>query len=303
MSCSSGVVASATSVGCLVGRPPPAVPGVAAGGVLDDEAVLLELAQVVGRGAAVEPEPGGQGGGGGRPLAAQQAEHPEPAGVAEGLEALGSGDDRAAFHAASRRTAKDYLQTVLCGCVVEGATTLDRMSDDLTPTYVEQGGLRPGHDLPPGPDHPGRPHARARSRRGRPGRSSRAATAWSRPRPARGRTARSSCAGCSASRTSSPSACPGPTHDKRSWTFDLDPDGRRPGARHRAAPGGLPRPRSPTTRAASRCRRWSTCRPARSSPTTSRGSPTTSSSSGATTTAPTPRTCGRPTSARRWRRS
>ena len=31
----------------------------------------------------------------------------------------------------------------------------------------------------------------------------------------------------------------GPTHDERSWTFDLDPGGRRPGPRHRAAPGGL----------------------------------------------------------------
>ena len=39
----------------------------------------------------------------------------------------------------------------------------------------------------------------------------------------------------------------GPTHDERSWTFDLDPGGRRPGARHRAAAGGLlrPRPRLP----------------------------------------------------------
>ena len=61
----------------------------------------------------------------------------------------------------------------------------------------------------------------------------------------------------------------GPTHDERSWTFDLDPGGRRPGAGHRAAAGGVLRPRSPTTRAASPCRRSSTSRPARSSPTTS----------------------------------
>ena len=93
----------------------------------------------------------------------------------------------------------------------------------------------------------------------------------------------------------------GPTHDERSWTFDLDPGGVDPVL-------GIERLR-PTSRAsrptprASRCRRSWTCRPGRWSPTTSRGSPTTSPSSGASTTAPTPLTCGPPTSARRWRRS
>ena len=55
------------------------------------------------------------------------------------------------------------------------------------------GRLRPGHELPPGPDH-------AR-RRGTAGRWSPAATGcWPR-RPARGRPARSSCGSCSGSRT------------------------------------------------------------------------------------------------------
>ena len=96
---------------------------------------------------------------------------------------------------------------------------------------------------------------------------------------------------------------PGPTHDERSWTFDLDPGGGDPVlgierlqeayfARFpdydRGHHGAGDRRRADR-------RRWS--------PTTSRGSPTTSSSSGATTTAPTRPTCGPPTSARRWRRS
>ena len=89
-------------------------------------------------------------------------------------------------------------------------------------------------------------------------RSSPAATGWSSAGPARGRTGRSSCAGCSGWRTCSRWASAGPTHDERSWTFDLDPGGRRPGARHRAAAGGVLRPRSRTTTGASPCRRSST---------------------------------------------
>ena len=61
----------------------------------------------------------------------------------------------------------------------------------------------------------------------------------------------------------------GPTHDERSWTFDLDPGGRDPvlgieRSRRRSWPA------TPTTRRASRSRRSWTCRPGRSSPTTSR---------------------------------
>ena len=39
----------------------------------------------------------------------------------------------------------------------------------------------------------------------------------------------------------------GPTHDERSWTLRPRPGRARPGARHRAAAGGVPRPRSRTT--------------------------------------------------------
>ena len=95
---------------------------------------------------------------------------------------------------------------------------------------------------------------------------------------------------------------PGPTHDSAAGPSTSTPTAATrccgsPGCRRRSSPG------TRTTRAASRCRRWSTSPPARWSPTTSRGSPTTSSSSGPTTTAPARRTCGRPTSARRWTRS
>ena len=53
----------------------------------------------------------------------------------------------------------------------------------------------------------------------------------------------------------------GPTHDERSWTFDLDPGGRDPvlgssASRRRTSPA------TPTTPGASPCRRSSTCRPA-----------------------------------------
>lgn len=54
----------------------------------------------------------------------------------------------------------------------------------------------------------------------------------------------------------------GPTHDARSWTFDLDPDGRDPVL-------GIERiqeayfKRFPATSAASPCRRSWTCRPGR----------------------------------------
>ena len=61
---------------------------------------------------------------------------------------------------------------------------------------------------------------------------------------------------------------PGRRTTQRSWTFDLDPGGRRPGARHRAAPGRVLRALPRLRRGASPCRRSSTSRPARWSPTT-----------------------------------
>ena len=61
----------------------------------------------------------------------------------------------------------------------------------------------------------------------------------------------------------------GPTHDERSWTFDLDPGSLDPLLKihYLATPTTSA---SPTMRRASRCPRSSTCRPVRSSPTTSR---------------------------------
>ena len=46
--------------------------------------------------------------------------------------------------------------------------------------------------------------------------------------PARGRTGRSSCAACSAWKPVLSIGICGPTHDERSWTFDLDPGGVDP---------------------------------------------------------------------------
>ena len=104
------------------------------------------------------------------------------------------------------------------------------MSDDDGPTYVEpRSGVPARHRLHPRPDHPRRAGPRARPGRGR------AVAGGARPLPARRR------AGLPVGEPGdhrppparprgrrSRSATPGPTHDERSWTFDLDPDGRDP---------------------------------------------------------------------------
>ena len=79
--------------GAVVRGPPPAVAAGAALGVLLDEAVLGELAQVVRRRAGVEVEALGQGRGGRRALGAQQAEHPQPDRVAQRAQAGDVGGD------------------------------------------------------------------------------------------------------------------------------------------------------------------------------------------------------------------
>ena len=61
----------------------------------------------------------------------------------------------------------------------------------------------------------------------------------------------------------------GPTHDERSWTFDLDPGGVDPVLKIHYLARRLPQAIPATTRRASRCPRSSTCRRVRSSPTTS----------------------------------
>ena len=89
----------------------------------------------------------------------------------------------------------------------------------------------------------GRPTRTTAARRTcRCGRSSPVATGSSPPRPARGPTGRSSCATCSASRTCISLGTPGPTHDQRSWTFDLDPGGVDPVLGIDAPAGGLLQP-------------------------------------------------------------
>ena len=92
--------------------------------------------------------------------------------------------------------------------------------------------------------------------------------------------------------------------DPRRAQLDLRPRPRRarPGARHRAAAGGLLRPLPRLRPGASPCRRSSTCRPGRWSPTTSRRSPSTCSSSGGATTGTARRTSTRPRCGTRWTR-
>ena len=53
----------------------------------------------------------------------------------------------------------------------------------------------------------------------------------------------------------------GPTHDERSWTFDLDPGGVDPVLKIPRLQDAYFRPGSRTTRRASRCPPSSTCRP------------------------------------------
>ena len=77
-------------------------------------------------------------------------------------------------------------------------------------------------------------------------------------RPARGPAARSSCAQLLGLEDVISLGLPGPTHDERSWTFDLDPGG----ATRCSASSGCRRPTSPgtpTTTRASPSRRSSTC--------------------------------------------
>jgi len=94
---------------------------------------------------------------------------------------------------------------------------------------------------------------------------------------------------------------PGPTHDKRSWTFDLDPAGLDPvlassGCRKHSSSG------IPPTSAASPSRRLSTSRLVLLLPTTSHRSPRTSPPSGPRSTVPAPRICCPRSIARRWTR-
>ena len=89
--------------------------------------------------------------------------------------------------------------------------------------------------------------------------------------------------------------------DPRRTQLDVRSRSRRgrPGAEDPPTAGRVLRPRSPDTRAGSRCRRSSRSRPGRSSPTTSRRSPSTSPPSGRNTTARGHRTCIRRTCATR----
>ena len=106
------------------------------------------------------------------------------------------------------------------GAARRGARQSRTVSDDNSGSgYVEPASTSATRTTSPTGSPPTGPTA---------GRSSRTATGSSPPAPARGRTGRSSCAGCSASSRSISMGLCGPTHDERSWTFDLDPGGRDP---------------------------------------------------------------------------
>ena len=96
--------------------------------------------------------------------------------------------------------------------------------------------------------HPRRSSLRLPAR----GPSSRAATGWWRPRRARGRTAQSSCARLLGLEDVISLGLAAPTHDERSWTFDLDPGGRDPVLGIERLQEAYLR-RDPTTTRGSRC--------------------------------------------------
>ena len=75
--------------------PPPPVPAVAQCRLLEDEAVPLEVPEVVGGGPGVQPEPLGKPARGRRTVEAQQAEDAEPHRVRQGLEPARVGYDGA----------------------------------------------------------------------------------------------------------------------------------------------------------------------------------------------------------------
>ena len=76
-----------------VRRPPEPVPGVAAFGVLDDEAAVGQHPQVVAGDPAGPPDAGRQAGGGGGAFLLEQLEQPQPDGVGQALDPL-RGEDQ-----------------------------------------------------------------------------------------------------------------------------------------------------------------------------------------------------------------
>ena len=179
--------------------------------------------------------------------------------MGEGLEAGGvRGDGRGELHGARPRTAKRYLQTVLCGSCGRGRLRVGR-HERLSGRRCGAGRLRAGHGLPPGPDHARRAPPGARPGRGEavaggagplPA-GGRAGLPVGQPQPDRAQAARAG------GRALGGSARPGP----RQPQLELRPRPRRarPGARHRAAPGGLPGAAYADYDKGITCRRSSTC--------------------------------------------
>ena len=79
-----------------VRRPPEPVPGVAAFGVLDDEAAVGQHPEVVAGDPAGPPDAGREAGGGGGALLLEQLEQPQPDGVGQALDPLRGQDQVAA---------------------------------------------------------------------------------------------------------------------------------------------------------------------------------------------------------------
>ena len=284
---------------------------VAALGVLDDEAVLGELAQVVRRGAGVELQLLRELGGRRRPLEAEQHQHPQPGGVRQRPEPRSGRCDRRGSH-----TANIPLQKSLCKQLLGELRGLSRLVHPRGRGY--DGGMAthsayvtPGQSFERDMDYlPDRITAQAGRSRDPHEPQPLEPPTWP-VEPGRYRLVAAK-------------ACPwatrsiivrqllgledvislglaGPTHDERSWRSTSTPAA----ATRCSASSGCRRPTRAGTRRTTRgspSRPWSRSTAGRSSPTTSRGSRTTSSSSGGSTTVPMLRTCGPTTSARRWTR-
>ncbi len=85
------VVAAGVEAGAFVPRPPPALAGIAAFGIVLDEAMPFELAQVIAGGAGIETQPRGKARGGGRPLEPQEPSMRRRTGWARARRPVGSG--------------------------------------------------------------------------------------------------------------------------------------------------------------------------------------------------------------------
>ena len=158
---------AAVRAGRLVRCAPPAVAVVAALRILDDEAVLGELPQVVGRLTGVDPQPGGQRRRRRRTVRAEQAENSQPGRMAQRAQHLWRRGDGGEFHTARLRLQSNVCKDVFANC--------PRVSRTSVRTAVSGSPGRSGADTP---RRAGRPRRRAPTTPRAPRRTARATVPW-----------------------------------------------------------------------------------------------------------------------------